>query len=147
MPAPKPQHKLEKPQVKDAGQAEYLLGIVKPTTKTVKIFPFFYTAILLIFSSLDTLFTLKWAQLFWLLFFTSVPSACLCLLLSRHLKLCPWYRVQCFVILAPLATPICRIFSPDINILWIRIGVALIFILSLINCYFTIIKPSVRPKK
>lgn len=114
---------------------------------TVKKFPFYYTLFLLCLSPFDAWLTLEWAQLLWLFTFTSLPSAWLCWKLSRYLKLCKWYRAQCGVILIPQAIPICRIFFPDISMLCVYIGVALILIASLINCYFTIIKPSVEADK
>lgn len=147
MPEPKSQLTPEKAQVKNDGQAEYLYSIVQPTTKIVKIFPFKYTAILLFLSPFDAWLSLKWAQLLWLISFTTLPSAWLCWKLSRYLKLCKWHRAQCVLILIPQAIPICRIFFSDINIAWVWAGVALIFILSLINCYFVFIKPSVEADK
>lgn len=118
--------------------------ILRKVTGTIKKFPFVYTFILLCLSPFDAWLSLKWAQLLWLFTFTSLPTSWLCWKLSFPLKLCKWYRLQCVIILVPQIIPIFRIFCRELNILWVWAGVALIFVASLVNCYKTIIQPTVE---
>ncbi|MBD5223870.1 MAG: hypothetical protein HDS71_07475 [Bacteroidales bacterium] len=112
---------------------------------TIKTFPFIYTALLLVVSPFEAWLSLKWAELLGLFFFTSVPSVWLCWRLSKAIKLCPWHRAQCFIMLLPLAIPLCRIFMPDC-VISVWIGVAILLMASLVNAYFVFIKPSVKNK-
>ena len=108
---------------------------------TIKTYPFLYTLLLLILSPLEAWLSLSWAEALGLLTFTSVPSVWMCVKLSYPLKLCNWYRAQCFVTLLPLSIPLCRIFCPTLNIAWVWGGVAFILVASLVNCYKTFIRP------
>lgn len=109
----------------------------------IKVYPFIYTAVLLFLCPFETFLSLRWAQLLALFFFTSVPSTILCLILSKAVRLCPWHRAQCFIMLLPLAIPVCRIFMPSCVIL-VWVAISAIFIASLVNAYFVFVKPSVR---
>ena len=109
---------------------------------TIKTFPFIYTAVLLVLSPLEVWLSLKWAELLGLFFFTSVPSAWLCWRLSKEVKLCPWHRAQCAIMLLPLAIPVCRIFVQCCVIL-VWGGISILLIASLVNAYFVFVKPSV----
>ena len=120
---------------------EQQIEILRQVTKTVKVFPFAYTLILLILSPLEAWLSLRWAELLGLFFFTSVPSVWLCWRLSKAVKLCPWHRAQCFVMLLPLPVPLCRILYPDFNIFWVWVGMSVILTASLVNCYLVFIKP------
>lgn len=111
---------------------------------TIKVFPFIYTAVLLILSPFETFLSLQWAELLALFFFTCMPSIILCLVLSYAVRLCPWHRAQCFIMLLPLSIPLCRIFYPDLSIVWVWLGVSTLLLASLVNAYFVFIKPSVR---
>lgn len=110
--------------------------------KTAKPYPFLYTLLLLVLSPLEAWLSLPWAEALGLLTFTSVPSAWLCVGLSYPLRLCRWYRAQCFVMLLPISIPLCRIFCPGLDIVWVWIGVAVVLIASLVNCYKTFIRPT-----
>lgn len=110
---------------------------------TIKTFPFIYTALLLVVCPFEAFLSLRWAELLALFFYTSVPSTILCVVLSYAVKLCPWHRVQCFIMLLPLSMPLCRMFWPDYVIL-VWIGVSVLFLASLVNAYFVFIKPGVR---
>ena len=110
----------------------------------VKTFPFLYTALLLFLSPLEAWLSLEWSEALGLLTFTSVPSVWLCWRLSIAVKLCPWHRAQCFIMLLPLSIPIYRILKPEVNILWVWIGVAVLLASSLVNAYFVFVKPNVR---
>lgn len=114
---------------------------------TIKTFPFIYSAVLFMLCPLEAWLSLRWAELIGLFFCTSVPSVLLCWRLSKAVKLCPWHRAQCFVILLPLLIPSCRILWPDIDIIWLWGGVSTLLCLSLVNAYFVFIKPSVRKQK
>lgn len=109
----------------------------------IKVYPFIYTAVLLVVSPFEAFLSLRWAELLALFFFTSAPSTILCVVLSYAVKLCPWHRAQCFIMLLPLAIPVCRILWPGCVIsVWVAIYA--ILIASLVNAYFVFIKPSVR---
>ena len=109
----------------------------------IKTYPFIYSAALLVVSPLEAWLSLKWAELLGLFFFTSVPSTILCWVLSKAVRLCPWHRAQCIIMLLPLAIPLCRIFVPDCVIL-VWGGVSISLFASLINAYFVFVRPSVR---
>ena len=112
---------------------------------TIKTFPFIYTALLLVISPFEAWLSLKWAELIGLFFFTSVPSVWLCWRLSKAVKHCFWHRAQCFIMLLPLAIPVCRIFVPG-SVIWVWIAVFAILIALLVNAYFVFVKPSVKNK-
>lgn len=120
------------------------IEILRNVSKVVKTFPFLYTALLLLLSPLEAWLSLEWSEVLGLLTFTSLPSLWLCWRLSCAVKLCPWHRAQCFIMLLPLAIPLCRILKPEVSILWIWAGVAVLLIASLVNCYFVFIKPTTR---
>lgn len=109
---------------------------------TAKPYPFLYTLLLLVLSPLEAWLSLHWAEALGLLTFTSVPSAWLCVWLSYPLRLCNWYRAQCLVMLLPVAIPLCRIFCPTLDIVWVWIGIVAVLIASLVNCYKTFIRPT-----
>lgn len=111
---------------------------------TLKTYPFLYTALLLVLSPLEAWLSLEWSEALGLLAFTSVPSAMLCARLSFPLGFCNWYRAQCFVILLPLVIPMCRIFRPQLDMLWVWGGIAAILGASLVNCYKTFVRPTRR---
>lgn len=113
-------------------------------TKTIKIFPFVYTLALLVLSPLEAWLTLKWAEVLGLLVFTSVPSAWLCWRLSNIVGLCRWYRAQCVFMLSPVAIPLFRICNNGGEVVWVWIGVVALLAVSLVNCYFVFVKPSVK---
>lgn len=121
-----------------------LIKMLRSVTTTVKTFPFIYTALLLLLSPLEAWLSLKWSEALGLLTFTSLPSAWLCWKLSLTVKLCPWHRAQCVVMLIPASIPLCRILFPEVSVLLVWSGVAVLLLASLVNCYFVFIKPSVR---
>ena len=123
---------------------ERLLVILRSVTKTIKTFPFIYTAALLVLSPFEAWLSLRWAELLGLLTFTCVPSAWLCWRLSKAVKLCPWYRAQCVIMLLPLSIPMCRILWPEVSVIWVWFGVVVLLLASLVNCYFVFIRPSAR---
>lgn len=123
---------------------ERLLVILRSVTKTIKTFPFIYTAALLVLSPFEAWLSLRWAELLGLLTFTCVPSAWLCWRLSKAVKLCPWHRAQCVVMLLPLSIPIFRILWPEVSVIWVWFGVVVLLLASLVNCYFVFIRPSAR---
>ena len=117
----------------NAGMADYLFGIVKPVTNTVKRYPFYYTALMAVLSVCDIWLPVNLSSLVSFLFMTSIPSAILCLVLSRQVHLCPWHRAQCFVMVLPLVIPIYRIYYPNVNAWWVCVLVGLVLVVSLIN--------------
>lgn len=125
------------------GEKSELIENYRKAFVTIKTFPFIYAAVLLVVSPLEAWLSLKWAELLGLFLFTSMPSVWLCWRLSKAVKLCPWHRAQCFIMLLPLAIPVCRIFVPGCVILvWVAISALLLA--SLVNAYFVFVKPSVR---
>lgn len=121
-----------------------LIKSYRKARHTIKTFPFIYTAVLLVLSQLETWLSLRWAEVLALLFSTSIPTTWLCWRLSKAVGLCPWHRAQCLIMLLPLAIPLCRILCPEVNIVWLWVGVSIILIASLVNCYLVFVKPSVR---
>lgn len=123
-----------------------LLANYRKAYVTIKTFPFIYTAALLIVSPLEAWLSLRWAELIGLFIFTSVPSVWLCWRLSKAVKLCPWHRAQCFIILLPLAIPFCRILLPQLEVVWVWMGISVVLIASLVNTYFVFVKQSIKTK-
>lgn len=119
-----------------------LVESYRKTYVTIKTFPFIYTAVLLVLSPLEAWMQLRCAELLALLTTTSVPTVWLFWRLSRTVKLCAWHRVQCLIIILPLAIPLCRILSPKFNVVWLWVGVSIILIASLVNGYLVFVKPS-----
>ena len=111
---------------------------------TIKTFPFIYAALLVVVSPLEVWLSLKWAELIGLSLFTSVPSVWLCWKLSKTVKLCPWHRAQCFIMLLPLAIPLFRILHPRLNAVPVWVVVTVLLLVSLVNCYFVFVKPEVK---
>lgn len=109
--------------------------------KTAKPFPFLYTLLLLVLSPFEAWLSLPWAEVLGFLAFASVPSVWFCVRLSYPLHLCNWYRAQCFVMLLPISIPLCRVLCPALQIVWVWVGVAVVLIASLVNCYRTFIRP------
>lgn len=104
----------------------------RKVTDIVRLFPFFYTIALLAVCLSEKWLSLKCTEVVELLTFTSVPAAILCWWLSRIIKLCFWYRLQCFVMVLPLLVPICRIIWPAyVALVWV--GVIIILALSIVN--------------
>lgn len=114
--------------------------ILRKVTRTVKIFPFVYTALLLALSPFEAWLSLKLAQIIGLLTFTAIPSVWLCWRLSKAIRLCHWHRAQCLLTLLPMAIPLCRILCANLSIVYVWSGIAIILIASLINCYLVFIK-------
>ena len=112
----------------------------------IKSFPFIYTAVLLVISPLEAWLSLMWAEVLALLTTTSIPTAWLCWRLSKAVKLCPWHRAQCFIMLLPLVIPLCRILCPEADMLCVWGGVSIILLASLVNCYLVFIKTTISKK-
>ncbi len=108
----------------------------------IKTYPFIYTAAMLALCPFEAWLPLPWAEAIGLMAFTSVPSALLCWRLSRAVRLCPWHRAQCLVMLLPVSIPLCRIFCPGLGVAWLWGGVTAVLIASLVNCYKTFIEPT-----
>ena len=115
------------------GMEEYLFSIVKPATNTIKRYPFYYTALMVVLSVCDIWLPVNLSLLLGFLFMTSIPSAFLCFMLPRQVHLCPWHRAQCFVMVLPLVIPIFRIYYPNVCIWWVCGLVGLVLLASLIN--------------
>lgn len=112
-----------------AGQKQ--IETLRKVTDIVRPFPFVYTIALLAVCLSEKWLSLKCTEVVELLTFTSVPAAILCWWLSKIIKLCVWYRLQCFVMVLPLAIPICRILWPEFGYAWI--GAVVILSLSIVN--------------
>lgn len=124
-----------------------IIGNYRKAYVTVKTFPFVYTAVLLFLCPFETWLSLRWAEALGLLVFACAPSVWLCWRLSKAVKLCPWHRAQCFIMLFPLAIPLCRIFWPEANIVWLWSGVTVILFASLVNAYLVFVRPGGKNSK
>lgn len=116
--------------------------VLRRVTKTVKVYPFIYTVLLLILSPVEAWASLEWAEVIGLLTFTSVPSIWLCWKLSRAVKLCPWHRAQCALAVVPTAIPLSRILIDGAYVALVWLGIAAILVASLVNCYLVFIRPT-----
>lgn len=121
-----------------------IIGILKTTTKVVKLIPFAY-ALLYIISILSYSICTEnvsiWVDM---IFYVSPISIIFLLILSRTLKLCKWHRLECVLPLMGF----CAVIINDFIIEFGKYGqlanyiiVIATFILSLINAYFVFIKP------
>lgn len=106
------------------------------TLLVAKLFPFAYSVLLMILSVCDITVSPEWNLAIELVFFASLPFAILCLLLAYTLKFCKWYCLQCGLMLTPVVIPLYRIFSPDVDIVWLRWGIAIILFLCTLKCSY-----------
>ena len=102
-------------------------------TRTVKLFPFVYTAVSLVLIAIEGLLPIGWVEILSLLLFVSVPCVYLCWRLSKIVRLCPWHRVQCIAMLLPLLIPIYRMVWPEANVVWVKLGVVLLCLLPFVG--------------
>lgn len=122
-----------------------IIDILRKVTKRVKLAPFIYAVIFMacmiiywfadesILSTLDAIFYIS-------------PIVCLTFVwLSYPLKLCNWYRLQCCLPILPLPLiyideNICEF---GVEVAWVNfLIITTIFILSLINAYFVLVRPT-----
>lgn len=129
---------------------KYLLNIVKRVTITVKTFPFYYAAGLILFwfiaPMLDVMTVIEIDNLI-------VLSALMMLFLVRLsycVKLCIWHRFQCVLpILPQISAQIDQqiyefgAYTATAN----TIFMILVFSLSLVNAYFVFVKPAIMKKR
>ncbi len=101
-----------------------------------KPFPIIYSVLLSVMSVCDITTSEKWNLALELVFFASLPFTAICLLLAWALKLCKWYRLQCILMLAPIAIPLYRIFSPDTNIVGLRWVISIALLLCTLKCSY-----------
>ena len=102
-------------------------------TRTVKLFPFVYTALSLVLIAIEGLLPIGWVEILSLLLFVSLPCVWLCWRLSLIVRLCAWHRVQCLAMLLPLLIPICRIVWPDANVIWVKWVVAFLCMIPFVG--------------
>lgn len=124
-----------------------IVEIIRRTTATIKVFPFFYSLIYIPSMFAYLVFDEDVCILLDTLFYMSVLTVLFLIRLSYCVKLCVWHRIQCCLPLLP--QPIIFIdtyihsFGRNSAVLNILCAI-LIFILSLINAYKVFVKPSVR---
>lgn len=129
---------------------EYLFRIVQQVTVTVKLFPFVYSAGLIIFWLIAPTLTYAVVTTIDNFIFVSAIMVLFLIRLSYCVKLCKWHRLQCALPLLPQV--IAQIdehfyelglYASIVN----YVIIAAIFILSLINAYFVFIKPTAKDDK
>ena len=113
-----------------------LCNILRKVTRTAKLFPFVYTLLLIVICPTQVILPTKTAVAISLFTFPSIPSMFICLRLASALRLCNFYRVQCFVMFLPNVIPLSKIIFGQVNIYAIWIAVSLSLIISLINYHF-----------
>lgn len=124
-----------------------IVDILRRVTATVRTFPFFYAAGLLVFWLIAPALTDTLLNVIDSLIHLSAIMVVFLFRLSYCLKLCKWHRLQCALPLLPqIVEQVDRyIFKFGLYLATAEVvAMCIIFILSLINAYFVIIKPSAR---
>lgn len=124
-----------------------MIEILRRVTTTVKTFPFFYAAGLILFwLTAPMLNTTLVVEIDGLILLSAVMVLFL-IRLSYCVKLCIWHRLQCALPLLPQASAYFDeqiyefgAYTATAN----TIAMILVFTLSLVNAYFVFVKPSVR---
>lgn len=130
-----------------------VLNVVRRVTKAIKIFPFVYILILLLFLPTMSYLDIDTATILSGCIFESPLLIALLILLSYSVKLCIWHRIQCLLPLVPQVADFVdtHIYEYGEALATLNfIVLLLLFILSLVNAYFVFIKPttpnfSIRP--
>lgn len=130
--------------MKDQADILKIVGILRNTTKVVKLMPFIY-AIVYICSMLGYLFfSDEVATILDLLLYISPITILFSLYLSKALKMCIWHRLECVLPLLPTLLVFMDEFLKQFKTVYAYTNVILITILfcaSLVNAYFVFIKP------
>ncbi|MBD5367230.1 MAG: hypothetical protein HDR82_09600 [Bacteroides sp.] len=126
---------------------EYLFRIVRSVTLTVKHFPFYYAAGLLIFWFLAPALSATTVIMLDSLIVLSALMTLFLIRLSYCVRLCIWHRLQCTLPLLPQLSAHIDSHIWSFGTYTATANTALmilIFTLSLINAYKVFIKPTVR---
>lgn len=124
-----------------------MVEILRRVTVTVKVFPFFYAAGLILFWIIAPALTDTMLNMVDCTIYLSAIMVLFLIRLSYCVKLCIWHRLQCALPLLPqIVAQVDRyIFKFGFYFATAEVVVmCIIFTLSLINAYFVFIKPVVR---
>lgn len=124
-----------------------MVEILRKVTVTVKVFPFFYAAGLILFWLIAPALTDTMLNMVDSTIYLSAIMVLLLIRLSYCVKLCIWHRLQCALPLLPqIVAQVDRyIFKFGFYLATAEVVVmCIIFTLSLINAYKVFIKPTVR---
>lgn len=124
-----------------------MVDILRRVTVTVKVFPFFYAAGLLLFWLIAPALTDAALNMVDSTIYLSAIMVLFLIRLSYCVKLCIWHRLQCALPLLPqlLAQIDKYVYKFGLYLATAEcIAMCIIFTLSLINAYKVFIKPTVR---
>lgn len=126
---------------------EYLFGIVRKVTLTVKYFPFFYALGLLLFWIIAPSLSLNAITEIDGVIYLSLVMVLFLIRLSYCVKLCKWHRLQCTLPLLPQIVDKIDVYIYEFGTYLAIVNYAvfgLIGVLSLINAYFVFMRPAVE---
>lgn len=124
-----------------------MVEILRRVTITVKVFPFFYAAGLILFWLIAPALTDAMLNMVDSTIYLSAIMVLFLIRLSYCVKLCIWHRLQCALPLLPqIVAQVDRcIFKFGFYLATAEVVVmCIIFTLSLVNAYKVFIKPAVR---
>lgn len=127
-----------------------VLNVVRKVTKAIKIFPFVYVLILLLFLPSMSYMDIDTATILSGCIFESPLLIAFLILLSYSVKLCVWHRLQCLLPLVPQIADFIdtHIYEYGEALATLNfIILLLLFILSLVNAYFVFIRPTRNPTR
>lgn len=124
-----------------------MVDTLRRVTTTVKLFPFFYAAGLILFWLIAPALTDTMLNMVDSTIYLSAIMVLFLIRLSYCVKLCIWHRLQCVLPLLPqiVAQADRYIFKFGFYLATAEVvAMCIIFTLSLINAYKVFIKPAVR---
>lgn len=119
------------------------IGILKSITRIVKIVPFLYTFLYILFLVLQFIVNETALCIMENILYVSPIMILLFVLLSYKLKFCKWHRVEC---LLPITQQVLSLVDAYIyefgeySVYVIIYTIALLFTLSLVNAYFVFVR-------
>lgn len=126
---------------------EWLITTLRKVTLTVKIAPF-VLAFLYMLTILGYMYMPETIiYLLDTLLYCSPTMVILLIVLSKHLQLCFWHRLECSLpIVCTIPGIVDSVLLPlsDLATYVNAVTLSLILLLSLVNAYFVFVKPSVR---
>lgn len=126
-----------------------VINIARRATTTVKLLPFAYVFVYTLCTIAYFFVSDETQTVLDMLFYVSPLQIIFALILSKTLKLCKWHKLECSLPLFPQVFVIIDTFYP-LDEWSVKINIAVIgflFILSLINAYFTFFYKTPTPPR
>ncbi len=123
------------------------IKILRRVTGTVKLFPFCYTAVLLLFWLVAPALSEAVITEIDSAIYLSALMAAFLIRLSYCVRLCVWHRLQCVLPLFPQAVAKIDAYVCEFGVYMALINYVVtwcVFAISLVNAYKVFIKPTVR---